>query len=882
MAANHDIRLFELLEEAASWPEEERPARAVEACATGDVSPAELLAALARAERLDGFLEGPAWESADLYSKGDVVGRYRIEERLGEGGMGEVFLAEQEEPARRVALKLVHAALVTTELLDRFRAEQQALARLNHPHVAALYDAGVTSGGQPYFAMEWVDGQPIDRFFEAKTQDLKGRLTVFLDVCSAVRHAHQKQIVHRDLKPGNVLVREVDGRPVAKVIDFGIAEALDRPVEEALATDSCHVYGTPEYLSPESFDGDVDTRADVYALGILLYELLSGVRPFRRAEGTRDDLLRRILQGDAEPPSVAAGREDEGSGLAFSSPAARRRWTRRLEGDLDAVVRKAMHRDRDQRYDTVADLASDVERCLGYLPVAARDGGPWHRLRLLLRRRRGAALATVVAVVSLAVGTVGLTVGMVRAQREAAATRAALEESEELVQFLTELFQESDPGQAQGDELTARELFDQGAERLRDRLRDQPMARARLLRTIGDIYAKLGYDGPAEALLVESLDLYRQHAGDDLPQIARAISGLAVMKTKAGELESARDLYLEALGVLERATGTAEPGQRELLLYHLGVLAFRQKDLESAEAYFDQACGTPRLDEQTTDLAARCLEAYGALRVEQDRFDEAEPLYLRSLELRETALGADHPHVASSLESLCLLESDRGDEAAAAEYCERSLDIRQRTLGPAHRVTRASAMRLAIRYRAVGRTKEAEASLLEAVEAWHNDGEAASADQAVIIWIRLGWLAWVGGDLDVAESRYRRALEVADEHGLGGSSSARIALLGTGLVAWKLGRLDDAERTLRALHEENLERDSGSSSTAWTAWGLAGVYRDRAASSRELDEAGTLYEQALEIRRRLHPPGNEFREVVEADYRRYLELREGEPWEDEG
>jgi eukaryotic-like serine/threonine-protein kinase len=260
-----DIRLFELLEEAATWPEAERRQRAEAACAEGPVRAAELLAALEGAEQLPGFLAEPAWRDAlDAGSPaptgeppdcGDHVGRYRLVEPLGDGGMGRVFLAEQDEPYRRVAIKLIRADLSAPGMSERFRIEQQALARLNHPNVAQFFVADVTESGQPYFAMEWVDGLPIDRFFTGRAPDLDERPAVFLDVCSAVHHAHQKQVIHRDLKPTNVLVSEADGRLEPKIIDFAIAEAFDQSAPATRKPGAGRLFGTPEYLSPESLAG---------------------------------------------------------------------------------------------------------------------------------------------------------------------------------------------------------------------------------------------------------------------------------------------------------------------------------------------------------------------------------------------------------------------------------------------------------------------------------------------------------------------------------------------------------------------------------------------------------------------------------------------------
>ncbi|MEM1182082.1 MAG: serine/threonine-protein kinase, partial [Acidobacteriota bacterium] len=368
MKTAYHLRLFDLLEQAQGWPPSDRRRLAEAACAGGPVSAQELLAALDRVEQLSGFLESPAWstetapdpESATRSWIGREIGPYRILAMLGSGGMGQVFLAEQQEPRRQVALKLIRSESISDSAAERFRAEQRALARLNHPHVAQFIEAGVSQEGRPFFAMELVEGQPIDAYLEDEIPAFEERLALFLQVCAAVHHAHQKQIVHRDLKPSNVLVRPVDGRAVVKVIDFGIAEALDRPIAGAGVDDSGGVYGTPEFLSPESFDGDVDTRADIYALGALLYQLVCGISPFRRGQGTPADLVERIRRGEKEAASVAAAR--------VNLP-----WAARIRGDLEAIIVRAMHPQRDRRYGSVVDLVADVRLFLGSRPVSVLE-----------------------------------------------------------------------------------------------------------------------------------------------------------------------------------------------------------------------------------------------------------------------------------------------------------------------------------------------------------------------------------------------------------------------------------------------------------------------------------------------------------------------------
>ncbi len=879
MDRDDDAHLFALLEQAGSWPADERRARAEEACRGGPVAAHELLAALARGEQLDAFLEHPAWEDATgllpetpdaeegaAWQPGQTVGRYRLLEPLGQGGMGLVFLAEQRDPDRRVALKLIRSDGMSDVATRRFRVEQQTLARLGHPHIAQLYEADLTDDGTPYFAMEWVDGQPIDAYFEAQPLDLDTRLRLFLDVCAAVRHAHQKQVVHRDLKPSNILVQEVDQAPMVKVIDFGIAEALDRPASSILTSESGGVYGTPEFLSPEAFSGDVDTRSDVYALGVLLYELLTGTRPFHREDGDVSALIARIKRGEVGAPSRVVERD----ALSFVSPAAKRRWAARLRGDLDAIVAKAMRPARAERYDTVADLATDVERFRAHRPVHARAVGAWHHLFLLFRRRRRTVVAAALALVGVLVGTLGTTFGLLRAQREAQATRQALEEAEELSQFLTDLFQQSDPNRARGNELTARELLDQGQKRLAsESLGLKPLTRARLSRTIGEVYGDLGDHVAAEPLLQTALGLFHEALGSDHAEVAATLHALGTQKAQSGQPTEAASYFQQALEV-QASNPEVASADLARTVYHLGVLAYRDQDYERAVAHFERACPIWEREGTPSDRA-RCFEAFGALRQAQQRFEDAETLLLRALRLREQALGADHPHVAASLESLCVLARDRQQLAEAAAYCQRSLEIRQRVFGNHHDVVSHTLDHLGVVRRRQGQFDEAEALFAEALATIRAQPEVNRLLETRML-KRLGWVAWSRGSYDTAAELYGTAFAGYDGGLDTPGVSAGFALLGIGLTAWKQGRFDEAERDLVRVRDQFASRNGpDSTAAAWTYWGLAGVYRDRADPARQdLERAGDLYRRALAIRQRAYPEGNEYRVLTESDHTAYL------------
>ncbi|MEM6456240.1 MAG: tetratricopeptide repeat protein, partial [Acidobacteriota bacterium] len=626
------------------------------------------------------------------------------------------------------------------------------------------------------------------------------------------------------------------------------------------------LYGTPAYLSPEALDGDVDTRSDVYALGVLLYELLTGAHPFRRDDPDVGALVARIRRGAARAPSQAV--DADGLGPTAMQGA---RWASRLRGDLDAIVAKAMQVERTQRYDAVADLAQDVERFLASAPVRARKAGLWHRVRLLSRRRRAAMLAAVVALLSVFAGGLGLTYGLIQAQREAEDARQALQQAEELSGFLTDLFRESDPNRAQGQTLTARDLLAKGRAQLASAaLADQPLTRARLSRTIGDVHADLGDYANAEPLLREALRIFEQESGARSADVAATLHDIGMMKTKAGDAAGAQTYYERALAIREASPDT-EPLDLALTVYHLGVGLVRRRAFDAARPYFDRAC--PLIDAHGDEaMRARCLEAYGHLLKAQKAYDEARPLLAESLRMRERALGASHPHVATSHASLCVLEQRTLRFAAAARYCARALEIRKQTLEPGSRPIVSSYNEYASMRRLEGRYEEAErlfSGALAQIRLQPPDDRRRREPGMIV---RIAWTLWLQGRYAEAEQRYAEVLAFFDDPSSSRASTPGTAMLGLGLASWKQGRLEEAERWLtqaQAFYFERFATDS--TSAAWIYWGLAGVYRDRAdASRRDLERAGPLYRQALEIRRRHYPAGHERVVLTEDDYAIYL------------
>ncbi len=504
----------------------------------------------------------------------DKIDRYELLECVGEGGFGVVYRAMQLVPLRRiVALKIIRLGMDSQEVVRRFEAERQVMSMMSHPHIAAVLDAGTTQSGRPYFGMEFVDGQPIDQFCEQHRLTVSEILELFLNVCVAIQHAHQKGVVHRDLKPSNIIVTPGESRPIPKVIDFGIAKALSAIHDETLYQTVEHrILGTPGYMSPEQVarKRDVDTRADVYALGGILYRLLVGVEPIdmRSPDDGAADTYQIIRDGQIKRPSVRLN----SMAAEVREPVAEQRNStatqliRTVSGDLDWIVMRALETDRDRRYSTVQELATDVERCLRHEPISAGPPTIRYRIGKFVRRNQLATAASLLVALSLAVGGTMATVGMIRANRESQRAQAEGQRAEQqrlraaveaekairMLQMLEKIVGASHPDQGHPPDYTMRELISDFSDSFDAELSGQPELAARLHRTIGRASWSLGDMGRAGEHLARSLELYAQQLGYDQLTTAQAGVDYALYLIRMSRITEAHETVLRALEVLEQ------------------------------------------------------------------------------------------------------------------------------------------------------------------------------------------------------------------------------------------------------------------------------------------------------------------------------------------
>jgi len=542
-------RVKTLFHEVLRVAAEERSAFLDERC-KGDVHlRGQVDGLIAAHEDAGGFLGSPA-RLAGEETPGTIIGRYKLQEKIGEGGFGDVWMAEQQEPIQRqVALKIIKLGMDTRHVIARFEAERQALALMEHPNIATVLDAGATEVGRPFFVMELVRGVPITEYCDTNRLPTADRLDLFHDVCRAAEHAHEKGVIHRDLKPTNVLVTQIDGRAVPKIIDFGIAKATERRLtEKTLFTAFRQFVGTPMYMSPEQAEmsgAEIDVRTDVWSLGILLYELLTGTTPFE--DRTLDEIawseIQRVIR-EVEPPPPSTRVSTLGE--RTSEIVDRRRvgaqpLMRRLKGELDWIVMKALEKDRTRRYDSAGDLADDVRRHLDDRPISAGRPSRIRDVRKALARHRVAVSALVAVGIALFLGVTAAATMAARAREAEMVARHHAERAQAVLEFQTEMFNSVDP-QA-GRDVGIRDILDSSLERL-ENLDEPPLVESRLRRTVAATYLELG-----------NADLARKHAEQAIER-ADAELGTDHVESLLSRLLLAK-VYQEA-GAIDEAIALSE------------------------------------------------------------------------------------------------------------------------------------------------------------------------------------------------------------------------------------------------------------------------------------------------------------------------------------
>ena len=727
MTGHSAEQLQRLFLDALELPAEQRAAYLDTACGDNPTLRSELeslLAADAQAEQGD-FLQNPgvqlnvSEDTATESLENRQIGPYRILEPLGQGGMGRVFLAEREDVGTQVALKLVPHNLISPEIRQRFLFERRVLARLSHPNIARLLDAGVTEDNMPYFVMDVAKGEPITEYCNHQHLSIEERLHLFMTVCDAVQYAHQRLIVHRDLKPQNILVGDGEsGDSQVKLLDFGIAKMLAEEDDEALTKTGMRVM-TMRYAAPEQILGDtITTATDVYALGLLLYQLLTGQHPYN-VQGLPHEISKAIVETTPKKPSTAVKEashsEEDTQAISVDRSTTIEQLQRRLRGDLDVICLKALEKEPERRYQTAEQLQADIRRYMTGLPVVARAPTLSYRVQKFVSKNLAAVL--IVFLVSIAIFS-SLGAALWQAQRAQAAAVVAQSETktaEQVKDYLIEIFKTANPWEVpMGAELSARELLERGVQRM-ETLEEEPKVQAELLGVLGEAYGSLGMADEARSLLERSLEIQQTIHGEEHEEVATAMAGLAGQLFEEGAYEEAEPLYRESLAMRRRLLD-GNHNDLAASLNDLAAVLNSKGAHEEAEPFLRESLAIQREihEEDNYTIAITMANLAGVLR-SRGAYEEAESLYREALAIQRAELGPDHPNIAVTLMTLGLVlrAQDRFDEVEP--LFRESLDMRMRIFGDEHDNTAGARHQLGRLLMQTDRPGEAEPLFREAL-----------------------------------------------------------------------------------------------------------------------------------------------------------------------
>ena len=680
------------------------------------------------------------------------VGPFRVVREIGRGGMGAVYLAERDDAQfeQRVALKVVRGLGADASLVRRFREERRILARLEHRHIARLLDGGVTDDGTPWFAMEYIEGERIDRWCDARSLSIDARLRLFQATCEAVQYAHSQLVVHRDLKPSNIMVT-ASGE--LKLLDFGVAKLLSAEDAEMTQTG---IGMTPQYAAPEQVRGQpVTTATDIYALGVLLYELLTGQRPYDVSQRSPAEIERIVCDTEPPRPSSTLGSDDAGD-RARNRATTPERLQRRLRGDLDTIIAKAMKKEPAERYPTVAALAEDLRRSLQHETINARPDSPAYRAAKFARRHRaGVALASAIAV--------GIGIVTVREYRLRNLAEAETRTARSVEQYLLTVFGTADPFLASDTSAagaTAHELLDRGTARLDTALANEPQVRSRLRTALGRVYANLGLYDQSSRQLELALAEHRAFTGDRNATGAAILDELGQLRDRQGRIEEADSLLVMALDRHRGGSGSPDSAIANTL-ERLSEVRRERNDYVSAEALIREALSIrQRIHGDSALATSLSRQLLAEVLQNQGNDSAAAPLFRAALAIRERHVGRVHPLVAKTMFNLALTERRLGHIAAAESLYRETLDIQRRTLGHDHPSVASTLNGLAdLLHKAASRSDEAEALLRQALDL----NRRRLGEKHVEVSTNLGNLAAIvreRGDYAEAEKLLRQALAI--------------------------------------------------------------------------------------------------------------------------
>ena len=687
-----------------------------EACA-GDASLMEEVESLLKAhDSADGALERPPNLPLPGAMNIGSIGPYRLLEKIGEGGMGQVWLAEQSAPLQRqVALKLIRWSKYDDSLIHRFQAERQSLAVMDHPSIARVFDAGATPEGQPYFVMEYVRGVPITDYCDQKRLKVRDRLELFIKVCEGVQHAHQKAIIHRDLKPANILVSEVDGKPVPRIIDFGLAKAVGTEID-SMHTRVGSFVGTPGYMSPEQCDPaakDIDTRADVYSLGVVLYVLLTGSFPFDSQQWKNkpfDEVLRRLREEDPLRPSTKVSTDREtSSAIAEARGTDPKQLVSLLHGDLDWITMKAVEKDRTRRYGSPSDLAADIRRYLKNEPITARPASVSYRVQKYVRRHKYSVAAAAVFVALLVSFAVLQNIQLHKIRRER-------DREDRIAEFMTGIFKVSDPAERIGSKVSAQELLDKATKDIDTGLAKDPEFQSRMMYVMGRAYLNLGLYPEAQSLFEHGIKVSGSVLGQEHRDTLHMIGELAWTLFEEGRLPEAESMQRKLLDTKRRVLGPEDTDTLATMGNLAATLCEEGRCSEALTLGREQLDIRRRLFGPEDFYTLVAMDNLSIMLSRSNQFAEAEKLERETLEISLRVFGRENLGTISCMTDLADIERDMGRDEEALKLYRETLDLEQRVLGPRQPQTAETRYSLACILARRGQRDEAVSNLQYAID----------------------------------------------------------------------------------------------------------------------------------------------------------------------
>jgi len=879
-------RIQEIFGQALEMGEEERGSYLKEACGDDSELLAEIQSLLKADSQEHSMLDGVAMDavgSPDLLTLvGKEVGPYRLVSPIGEGGMGAVYLAERDDGQfeQRVALKLIRPGVHSQVVIKRFREERQILAQLQHPNIARLLDGGMSSDGQPYLVMEYIDGMPLLQYCDSQKVGINDRLNLFRDVCSAIQYAHKRLIIHRDLKPGNILVTR-DGS--VKLLDFGIARVIGDDIAGPSLTQTGMRLMTPEYASPEQVRGEVvGTATDIYSMGVLLYELLTGVRPLTFNSRSPVEVEKVVTGHEPTRPSLAVQNTtqmESSTEILEVRKTNRRQLHNLLKGDLDTICLMALRKEPERRYSSIEQFSEDIRRYLTGLPVIAQKDTLGYRAGKYLRRNK-AILAGAFATLTLLAMLITFYTIRLTEERDRARTEAT--KAEQISAFLSSLFEVADPQNSRGENITARELLEEGAGRIENELADQPEVQARMMTIIGEVYTGLGLYKKADTLLQrsiqkqrkfpsssrlelmntlktagmsrrasgvttnadtlfkEALKIGREEVGEDDPRFAEVQMNYGGLLLDMGEVAKAEPIMLSGIEVL-RKHGEEQPNELAEGLHQLGKLYYDLAKYDLSEKTYRESLKIREATKGKTHLNyTRTLTQLAFLLQDLGRFDEAETMFREAIVLDSTIYNGKHPNLTSDYFYLAALLHNRGKHKESEPIYRKVIELDREQYGDEHPYLALSMNDLAGVLVDLGKFSEAE-DLYKQSMAMQIKLQGAEHPEVATTKSNFGNLLSRTGRVKEAEPYYKEALRIRRKIYGDSHPTVAVSVFAYGGVLRALGELDESERYLReALVMRRKFRKEPHRDIALNLSGIALTLRLKG----ELDEAEKLMRQA--------------------------------------